>query len=175
MTLAHRVVRAIKRFLFRDAPEFAGLDVTRDEAILLLSQTGTAVTPADIASMSKAKGKGAKQLRMRVAAWLIVHYEESLRNGYWPEMSPDKIPTHSGHVSDGWFVNQVDWAIEISYRVSQCGGDGELCWRYYRGEPVELTPGTCERINRALLYCAGLYRRKITYKMWCQQGGYVHS
>jgi hypothetical protein len=116
------------------------------------------------------------------AAWLILHYADIMDSGgCWPEITPEEIPTHSGHCSDGWFVNPVMWAAEISTRVDECcqhgRPDGNMLWLYYRdGEPIGKLAGkygmdeerVCKAINRALRYCSGKDRRPMDYESWCQ-------
>ena len=167
MTLAHRAVRAIKRFLFRNAPEFAVLDVTRDEAYFCTSETGGPITPADISSIWLAKGEGAMRPKLKVTAWLIANYE-TMRDGNWPDVRPEEIPTHGGYWRHGPQEMPGMYAAEVWSRIQQCGEDGFLCWLYYQGEKVALTPDVCRRINRALRYCSGWARRRVPYKLWCQ-------
>jgi len=166
MTLLGRAKRAIQRFLSRHEPEFAVLYVTRDEACATTSETGGPITPADIASMWQAKGEGGRLLSQRVTAWIVANYE-TMRDGTWPDVKPEEIPSHGGGFHHSPHEMPCMYAAEVWKRIQECNIDGELCWAYYQGRVVTLTPDVCRRINRALAYSAGWTRKRVSYKEWC--------
>lgn len=169
MTWLKRAARSVWYWLQRRAPEFAVLHVTRDEA--MRPNGNASVVPSDLGGMKPA-----------YAAWLILHYADIMGSGgYWPEILPESIPRHEGRYREGWFVNAVVWAAEISRRVDQCkeGGrpDGFMLWAYYAdGVPIaelaakyEMSEAdVCRAINKALRYCSGANIRRISYEAWCQ-------
>lgn len=104
---------------------------------------------------------------MKCAAWLILHYQ-SLRDGHWPEVLPEEIPSHSGAYQHGPQEIPCVWAAEISTRVNECGRDGELLLAYYGDNDVPLVPSPEQNrlINRALEYCSGWKRKRREYREW---------
>jgi hypothetical protein len=149
----------------RHEPEFAVLYVTRDEAVMVTSETGGPITPADVSSMWLAKGESGRLLQRRVTAWIIANYE-TMRDGTWPDVRPEEIPSHGGFFRHAPYEMPGMYAAEVWKRINACGPDGELCWRYYQGEPTELSEANCKRINRALAYSSGWVRKRVSYKEW---------
>ena len=136
--------------------------ITREDAIAADSPTGGPIEPHTIGDMWRAKGEDAKYKRMLASAWLIVHYE-SLRDGSWPEVRPEEIPSHGGAFHHGPQEIPCIFAAEISARIKACGFDGVLLVAHYQyGEP----PGDARRINRALQYCGGWVRKRRSYEDW---------
>ena len=104
---------------------------------------------------------------MQAAAWLILHYG-SLRDGHWPEVLPEEIPTHGGAYHHGPQEIPCIYAAEISVRIKETGRDGDLLWAYYgdSDEPVIPAPEQNRLINRALEYCSGWKRKRRVYQDW---------
>ena len=174
MTFTQRAARAIKGFLNRNSPEFAVLDVTRDEAILTTDETGQPITPAGISSMWRAKGPSGKRTRMRVTAWVIANYD-TMRDGNWPDVRPEEIPTHGGFFKHAPHEMPCIYAAIVSRRVYGCGEVGLMCWAYYNegftlkwlaGKYSMTEQDVCKCINQVLDYCATWTERRRSFKDW---------
>lgn len=143
------------------------LEVYREEVLVL-----EGMEPRVLGVMWRAR----MSERMLASAWLILHYN-SLRDGHWPEVLPEEIPTHGGAYHHGPQEIPAIWAAEISSRIAECGRDGELLWRYYgdSDEPWTPAPEQNRRINRALQYCSGWRRKRRKYTDWYRRNYRAHK
>lgn len=143
------------------------LIVYREEVISL-----DGMVPSAVAAM----WKGRIWTRMLASAWLILHYN-SLRDGHWPEVRPEEIPSHGGAYHHGPQEIPAIWAAEISARIKECGRDGDLLWRYYgdNDDPFVPAPEQNRVINRALEYCSGWRRKRRCYRDWYRRNYKAHK
>ena len=115
-----------------------------------------------------------RRLDAALIAWLLSHYD-TLREGYWPDVLPEEIPSHGGAWRHGWFENAVAWGALAKMRQEACGDDGVVMWLYYHdGEEIEdlarrfhqRDTTVCRRINKALAYCSGWKNKRQPYEVW---------
>ena len=144
-------------------PEYT-LTVTRDEAIDATDLAGQPISPKGIDEMLRLSRD--RRTRMLCVAWILANYD-TLRDGYWPEVRVEEIPSHGGRFKHSWQEVPIIYAAEWSKRVEGCGADGEACWNYYRGGQLDET--MAPRIERALRYCATWSRRNRNYRDWCNR------
>ena len=136
------------------------------------------VDPKDISEMLRSYFP---YTRMLAVAWLILHYEDTLHSGHWPQ-SVQGVETSKGgayHYAPQDIPSA--FAAIISSRLEACldvcGTPGELCRRYYRQQPQPPDEAEAERpfipaveqckdINDALNYCATWRERHCSFTDW---------
>jgi hypothetical protein len=137
------------------------LVVLREEVLSLWGLNGP-LDPFEIGVMLRCR---AKRERMLAAAWLLLHYDESLHNGTWPQVIRDYSNSRSGAFLRGMQENPGIHAAMISSRIEACGEDGQMAREYYRpDDPVQPSNNRC--VNRALEYCATWRERRRSYRDW---------
>jgi hypothetical protein len=130
------------------------------------------VEPLDISAMLRSFFR---YQRMLAAAWLILHYNDSLHCGHWPQSALGPSTSHGGAFHHGPQEVPGAYAAMVSARLKECGQAGELCQRYYEQQPVapgedadvfNPSPEQCQSINDALLYAATWRERHCTFNDW---------
>ena len=115
-----------------------------------------------------------RRLDCALTAWLLAHYD-TLREGYWPDIKPEEIPSHGGAHRHGWFENAIMYGAMVKIRQESCGFDGCLLWLFYHDNKGtedmaqrfnQTEDRIIKRINRALKYCAGWKNKRRGYRDW---------